>query len=88
MTAINKTNTMTFATNVLTRRLNGGPYTGWPHSSRNEIPCVFPEFSLCYTNFLCVIFTQKLTISSKNKGHISTILLHTEAYKLIFLKCG
>ena len=22
--------------------------TGWPHSSQNEIPCVFPEFSLCY----------------------------------------
>ena len=25
--------------------------TGWPHSSQNEIPCVFPvlhKFSLCY----------------------------------------
>ena len=57
---------------------------GWPHSSQNEIPCVFPEFSLCYINFPCVIFTQKLTISSMNKGHITTVLLHTEAYKLIF----
>ena len=27
MTAINKTNAMTFATNVLMRRLNGGPYS-------------------------------------------------------------
>ena len=33
--------------------------TGWPHSSRNKIPCVFPEFSLCYINFPCVIFMQK-----------------------------
>ena len=44
----------------------------------------FPEFSLCYKNFPCVIFMQKLTISSVNKGHIATVLLHTEAYKLIF----
>ena len=58
--------------------------TGWTHSSQNEIPCVFPEFSLCYINFPCVIFTQKLTIRSMNKGHIATVLLHTEAYKLIF----
>ena len=57
--------------------------TGWPHFSQNEIPCVFPEFSLCYRNFP-VIFMQKLTISSMNKGHIATVLLHTEAYKLIF----
>ena len=21
--------------------------TGWPHSSQDKIPCVFPEFSLC-----------------------------------------
>ena len=60
--------------------------SGWPHCSQNEIPCVSPEFSLCYINFPCVIFTQKLTISSMNKGHITTVLLHTEAYnKLIFL---
>ena len=44
----------------------------------------FPVFSLCYINFPCVIFTQKLTISSMNKGHITTVLLHIEAYKLIF----
>ena len=44
----------------------------------------FPVFSLCYINFPCVIFMQKLTISSMNKGHITTVLLHTEAYKLIF----
>ena len=31
--------------------------SGWPHSSQNEIPCVFPEFSMCYKNFPCVIFT-------------------------------
>ena len=37
----------------------------------------FPVFSL---SFPCVIFTQKLTISSMNKGHIITVLLHTEAY--------
>ena len=43
----------------------------------------FPVFSLCYINFPCVIFTQKITISSMNKGHITTVLLHTEAYKLI-----
>ena len=48
----------------------------------------FPEFSLCYINFPCVIFIQKLTISSMNKGQITTVLLHTEAYKLIFLMCG
>ena len=60
------------------------PAPGWPHSSQNKIPCVFPEFSLCYINFPCVIFTQKLTITSVNKDHITTILLHTEAYKLIF----
>ena len=62
--------------------------SGWPHSSPNEIPCVFPEFSLCYINFPCVIFTQKLTIRLMNKGHIATVLLHTEAYKTHFLKCG
>ena len=66
------------------RNSNNEPITGWPHSSPNEIPCVFPEFSLCYINFPCVIFTQKLTISSMNKGHITAVLLHTEAYKLIF----
>ena len=44
----------------------------------------FPVFSLCYINFPCVIFMQKLTIRSMNKGHIATVLLHTEAYKLIF----
>ena len=59
-------------------------WTGWPHSGQNEIPCVFPEFSLCYINFPCVIFMQKLTISSMNKGHITSVLLHAEAYKLIF----
>ena len=37
----------------------------------------FPVFSLSYINFPCVIFTQKLTISSMNKGHITTVLLHT-----------
>ena len=47
----------------------------------------FPVFSLCYINFPCDIFTQNLTISSMNKGHITIALLHTEAYKLIFLKC-
>ena len=30
--------------------------TGWPRSSRDEIPCVFPEFSLCEIIFPCVIF--------------------------------
>ena len=60
------------------------PIPGRPHSSQNEIPCVFPEFFLCYINFPCVIFAQKLTISSMNKGHITTVLLHTEVYKLIF----
>ena len=30
--------------------------TGWPHSSRDKIPCVFPEFSLCYNLFPCVFF--------------------------------
>ena len=44
----------------------------------------FPVFSLCYINFPCVIFTQKLTITSMNEDHITTVLLHTEAYKLIF----
>ena len=39
----------------------------------------FPEFSLCYINFPCVIFMQKLTINSINKGHITPLLLHTEA---------
>ena len=68
--------------------------TGWLHSSQNEIPSVFPEFSLsfvvfpefslCYINFPCAIFMQKLTICSVNKGHITTVLLHTVAYKLIF----
>ena len=56
--------------------------SGWPHPSPNEIPCVFPEFSLCYRNFPCVIFTQKLTFSSMNKGHIAIVLLHKDAYKL------
>ena len=59
-------------------------FTGWPHSSQNKIPCVFPEFSLCYINFPCVIFMLKLTITSMNKEHITTVLLHTEVYKLIF----
>ena len=62
----------------------GKVWSGWPHSSQNKISCVFPEFSLCYINFPCVIFTQKLTITSVNKDHITTLLLHTEAYKLIF----
>ena len=44
----------------------------------------FPVFSLCHINFPCVIFMQKLIICSMNKGHITTVLLHTEAYKLIF----
>ena len=44
----------------------------------------FPVFSLCYINFPRVIFMQKLTISPMNKGHITTVLLHTEVYKLIF----
>ena len=57
---------------------------GWPHSSQNEIPCVFPEFSLCGRNFPCVIFTQKLKISSMNKAHIATVLLYTEAYNSVF----
>ena len=43
----------------------------------------FPVFSLCYINLPCVIFIQKLTISSMNKGHMPTVLLHTEAYKVI-----
>ena len=47
-----------------------------------QIPCVFPEFSLCYINYTCVIVTQK-PISPMNKGHITTVL-HTEVYKLIF----
>ena len=34
----------------------------------------FPVFSLCYKKFPCVIFMQKLTISSVNKGHIATVL--------------
>ena len=33
--------------------------SGWPHSSRDQIPCVFPEFSLCYEFFPCV-FSHKL----------------------------
>ena len=53
------------------------PFTGWPHCSQNEIPCVLHKFSLCF-------FMQKLTITSMNKGHITTVLLHTEAHKLIF----
>ena len=57
-------------------------HSGWPTSSQNEIPCVFPEFSLCYINFPCVTFMQKLTISSVNKGHIITVLLHIEAYNI------
>ena len=32
--------------------------SGWPHSSHNENPCVFPEFSLCYRNFPCVILCK------------------------------
>ena len=32
------------------------PIPGRPHSSQNEIPCVFPEFFLCCINFPCVIF--------------------------------
>ena len=59
-------------------------HSGWPHSNQNKIPCVFPEFSLCYINFPCVIFTQKLTITSMNKDHTTTVLLHTEVYELIF----
>ena len=43
----------------------------------------FPVFSLCYINLPCVIFMQKLTISSTNKGHMPTVLLHTEPYKVI-----
>ena len=31
-------------------------FAGWPHSSRDQIPCVFPEFSLCYYLFPCVFF--------------------------------
>ena len=60
-------------------------YSGWPHSSQNEIPCVFPEFSLCYINFPCVIFMQKLTISSMNKG---TLLLkyYIQKYTNSFFK--
>ena len=27
---------------------------------------------------------EKLTIRSMNKGHNTTVLLHTEAYKLLF----
>ena len=33
-----------------------GGKTGWPHSSQDKIPCVFPEFSLCYEFFPCVFF--------------------------------
>ena len=44
----------------------------------------FPVFSLCYRNFPCVIFMQKTIISSMNKGQITTVSLHTEAYKLFF----
>ena len=29
------------------------PAPGWPHSSRDKIPCIFPEFSLCYEFSLC-----------------------------------
>ena len=32
--------------------------SGWPHSSPNEIPCVFPEFSLCYKIFLCYFYVK------------------------------
>ena len=49
-------------------------HAGWLHSSQNEIPCVFPVLFL----------RKKLTINSMNKGHIATVLLHTETYKLIF----
>ena len=30
--------------------------SGWPHLSQDKIPCVFPEFSLCYEFFPCVFF--------------------------------
>ena len=60
---------------------------GWPHSSQNEIPCVFPEFSLCYINFPCVIFTQKLTISSMNKG-MSLLNYYIQKYTNSFFKVG
>ena len=49
--------------------------SGWPHSSQNEIPCVFSvlhKFSLCY-------FYAK-TISSMNKDHFTTVLLHTNSF--------
>ena len=49
-----------------------------------KFPMFSLSFPLCYINFPCVIFTQKLTISPMNKGHITTVLLHTEVYKLIF----
>ena len=45
----------------------------------------FPVFSLCYRNFPCVIFMQKLTINSMNEGHTATVLLHTQVDKLVFL---
>ena len=48
----------------------------------------FPVFSLnfpCVTKIFPVLFLhKKLTISSINKGQITTVLLHTQAYKLIF----
>ena len=48
----------------------------------------FPVFSLsfpCVTEIFPVLFLcKKLTITSMNKGHIATVLLHTEADKLIF----
>ena len=61
------------------------PNSGWPHSSQNEIPCVFPEFSLCYINFPCVIFMQKLTISSMNKG-MSLLNYYIQEYTNSFFK--
>ena len=41
---------------LIAEHLNLITITGWPHFSQDKIPCVFPEFSLCYIIFPCVIF--------------------------------
>ena len=61
--------------------------TGWSHSSPNKIPCVFPEFSLCYINFPCVIFSQKLTISQGIKA-TSLLYYYIQKHTNSFLMCG
>ena len=45
----------------------------------------FPVFSLCYINFPCVFFTQKLTISLMNKG-TSLLNYYIQKYTNSFFK--